>query len=113
METLLPGVTSERVATGRLGMAVLSVTRRSGDPVLFVHGNVSSSLFWQPTMLAPPDAYRPLAVDLRGYGETDPEPVDAPTAAPRRSQAADRSFLRGVRRQPSQASGPRARPAAP
>jgi hypothetical protein len=27
--------------------------------VLFVHGNVSSSLFWQPTMLALPEAYRP------------------------------------------------------
>jgi pimeloyl-ACP methyl ester carboxylesterase len=77
METLLPGITSERVATGRLTMAVLSVTGRTGAPVLFVHGNVSSSLFWQPTMLAVPDGYRPLAVDLRGFGETDPEPVDA------------------------------------
>jgi hypothetical protein len=44
METLLPGVTSERVATGRLGMALLSVAGRTGEPVLFVHGNVSSSL---------------------------------------------------------------------
>jgi pimeloyl-ACP methyl ester carboxylesterase len=38
---------------------------------------VSSSLFWQPTMLALPGPYRPLAIDLRGFGETDPEPVDA------------------------------------
>jgi pimeloyl-ACP methyl ester carboxylesterase len=41
-----------------------------------VHGNVSSSLFWQPTMLALPAPYRPLAIDLRGFGDTDPEPVD-------------------------------------
>ena len=58
-------------------MAVLSVAGRTGQPVLFVHGNVSSSLFWQPTMLALPEGYRPLAVDLRGFGQTDPEPVDA------------------------------------
>jgi pimeloyl-ACP methyl ester carboxylesterase len=77
METLLPGISAERVRTSRLTTAVLSVTGRTGQPALFVHGNVSSSLFWQPTMLALPQGYRPLAVDLRGFGETDPEPVDA------------------------------------
>src|SRR6201997_4942077 len=77
MQTLLPGIAAERVPTSRLNIAVLSATGRGGEPVLFVHGNVSSSLFWQPTMLALPDGYRPLAVDLRGFGETDPEPVDA------------------------------------
>src|ERR1700685_790434 len=77
MDNLLPGVTSERVDTDRLTVAVLSVTGRDGQAVLFVHGNVSSSLFWQPTMLALPEGYRPLAIDLRGFGETDPEPVDA------------------------------------
>jgi len=77
MQTLLPGITAERVPTSRLTTAVLSVTGRTGYPVLFVHGNVSSSLFWQPTMLAVPEGFQPLAVDLRGFGETDPEPVDA------------------------------------
>jgi pimeloyl-ACP methyl ester carboxylesterase len=77
METLLPGITAERVPTSRLTMAMLSGPTRSGEPVLFVHGNVSSSLFWQTTMLALPDGYRPLAVDLRGFGGTDPGPVDA------------------------------------
>jgi pimeloyl-ACP methyl ester carboxylesterase len=77
MRTLLPGITAERLPTSGLTMGVLSVTGRTGQPVLFVHGNVSSSLFWQPTMLALPEDYRPLAVDLRGFGETDPEPVDA------------------------------------
>src|SRR5580700_2704019 len=77
METLLPGITLERVPTSRLTTAVLSVADRTGPAVLFVHGNVSSSLFWQPTMLAMPDEYRPLAIDLRGFGDTDDEPVDA------------------------------------
>ena len=77
METLLPGVSAERVPTSRLTTSLLAVAGRDGTPVLFVHGNVSSSLFWQPTMLALPEGYRPLAVDLRGFGDTDPEPVDA------------------------------------
>lgn len=78
MRTLLPGIAVERIATSRLAVAMLSVSgRSSGEPVLFVHGNVSSSLFWQTTMLALPERYRPVAVDLRGFGDTDPEPVDA------------------------------------
>src|ERR1700723_1669028 len=77
METLLPGITLEQVPTSRLTTAVLSVAGRSGPAVLFVHGNVSSSLFWQQTMLALPERYRPLAIDLRGFGDTDDEPVDA------------------------------------
>jgi pimeloyl-ACP methyl ester carboxylesterase len=77
METLLPGITARRVPTDRLTAAVLEARGRTGPPVLFVHGNVSSSLFWQPTMLALPGGYRALAVDLRGFGDTDPEPVDA------------------------------------
>ena len=77
MDTLLPGISAERVPTSRLTVNVLSVPERTGPPVLFVHGNVSSSLFWQPVMLALPEQYRPLAIDLRGFGDTDPEPVDA------------------------------------
>ena len=77
MDTLLPGISAQRVPTGRLATGVLSVAGRTGPAVLFVHGNVSSSLFWRPTMLALPDQYRPLDIDLRGFGDTDPEPVDA------------------------------------
>jgi pimeloyl-ACP methyl ester carboxylesterase len=77
MDTLLPGITAQRVPTSRLSVNVLSVTGRTGPAVLFVHGNVSSSLFWQTMMLALPGSYRPLAIDLRGFGDTDPEPVDA------------------------------------
>src|ERR1700743_3738497 len=77
METLLPGITARRVPTDRLTCAVLEATGPAGSPVLFVHGNVSSSLVWQPTMLALRMRYRALALDLRGFGDTDPEPVDA------------------------------------
>ena len=77
METLLPGIAAAQVPTDRLTTTVLSVPDRTGAAVLFLHGNVSSSLFWQQAMLALPEAYRPLAIDLRGFGGTDPEPVDA------------------------------------
>ena len=84
MDTLLPGIRAERMPTNRLTVNVLAIPDRTGPAVLFVHGNVSSSLFWQPMMLALPGSYRPLAIDLRGFGDTDDEPIDAtwPTWAP-------------------------------
>lgn len=51
--------------------------RQAGWPVVFVHGAVSSSPFFFPAMQALPDQFRPLAVDLRGFGGTDTRPVDA------------------------------------
>jgi pimeloyl-ACP methyl ester carboxylesterase len=77
VQTLLPGITTRRVPTDRLTVNILEIEGRQGIPVLLVHGNVSSSLFWQPLMLALPQRYRPIAIDLRGFGDTDPAPVDA------------------------------------
>ncbi|GGO08809.1 alpha/beta hydrolase [Microbispora rosea subsp. aerata] len=71
-------ISAERVATPRLTLNVLSVPGSAGDTVLFVHGNVSSSAFWRSTMTAiAAEGFRPYAVDLRGFGDSDPEPVDA------------------------------------
>ncbi|SEK40148.1 alpha/beta fold hydrolase [Nonomuraea pusilla] len=67
-----------KVTTPRLTQNVVTVEgRTAGEPVLFVHGNVSSAAFWRDAMAALPERYRPLAADLRGFGDTDPEPVDA------------------------------------
>jgi len=74
---LLDGITARRVPTDRLTMNVLERAGGDGPAVVFVHGNVSSSLFWQQAMLDLPSRYRAFAVDLRGFGDTDPEPVDA------------------------------------
>jgi pimeloyl-ACP methyl ester carboxylesterase len=71
------------VPTARLTQSVLHPEGMPpagpGEAVLFVHGNVSSSLFWQQALLdvGATGRHRPLAVDLRGYGDTDPLPVDA------------------------------------
>lgn len=76
---LFDGIVAHRVSTPRLTANVLE-RPAAGDPratVVFVHGNVSSSLFYQPTMLALPSDIRALAVDLRGFGESETLPVDA------------------------------------
>jgi pimeloyl-ACP methyl ester carboxylesterase len=74
---LLPGITARRVRTRRLTLNVLDDGRPEGAPVLFVHGNVSSAAFFQTTLLELPAGSRGLAMDLRGFGDSDPEPVDA------------------------------------
>ncbi|CAH0248519.1 Carboxylesterase YbfK [Microbacterium oxydans] len=78
---LFDGIDASRVETERYTANVLE--RPASDPsapeatVVFVHGNVSSSLFFQPTMLALPAGVRALAIDLRGFGDSETKPVDA------------------------------------
>ena len=80
-DLLLPGIAATAVPTARLTQQVLHAEgvdpSGGGDAVLFVHGNVSSAAFWQPQLLTLDPSWRPLAVDLRGFGGTDPLPVDA------------------------------------
>ncbi|MCU1551514.1 MAG: alpha/beta fold hydrolase [Glaciihabitans sp.] len=75
--TLLDGIVAHTVVTPRLTAAVFE--RPSESPtrtVVFIHGNVSSSLFWQPTMLALDPGVRALAIDLRGFGDSETLAVD-------------------------------------
>jgi pimeloyl-ACP methyl ester carboxylesterase len=74
---LLPGVVTRRIPTRRLAVNVLQDARTAGEAVVFVHGNVSSAAFFQTTLLALPAGYRGIAMDLRGFGDTDPRPIDA------------------------------------
>ena len=82
-DVLLPGIAATTVATSRLTQSVLHPEgvdpAGPGEAVLFVHGNCSSALFWQQPLLelAATGRHRVLAVDLRGYGETEPLPIDA------------------------------------
>lgn len=79
---LFDGITSRIVTTRRLATQVLE--RVDDDPaagprktVVFVHGSVSSALFWQEIMLAMPRDLRVMAIDLRGFGGSGSQPVDA------------------------------------
>ncbi|MFH8370660.1 alpha/beta fold hydrolase [Streptomyces sp. NPDC018031] len=67
---------TRRVPTARLTMQITEV-REEGEPVVLVHGNVSSAAFWRTTLPLLPERYRPIAPDLRGFGGTDPLPIDA------------------------------------
>lgn len=73
----LPGITSKMIQTPRLAVHALSSGPDDGAPVLFIHGNGASATFWEETMLALPAGFRAIAPDLRGYGDTEPLPVDA------------------------------------
>ena len=75
--TFLPGISSQIVKTPRLATHVLTSGPQDGEPVVFVHGNVSSSVFWEETMLALPAQYRAIAYDMRGFGDSETAPVDA------------------------------------
>ena len=66
-----------RVATPRLNVNVRRCGNPAGEPILFIHGNLSSSVFWQETMVALQDSYDCIAPDLRGFGDTEPLKVDA------------------------------------
>lgn len=68
----LPGIASTRVCTARLETQVLTSGPENGEPVLFLHGNLSSSAFWEETMLTLPNRFRAIAPDQRCYGLSDP-----------------------------------------
>ncbi|GAA1636970.1 alpha/beta hydrolase [Microbacterium flavum] len=80
--TLLDGITTRTIATDRLTVNILE--RAGDDPaasgedtLVLIHGNVSSSLFWQELMQDLPSDLRVIAIDLRGFGGTESLPVDA------------------------------------
>ena len=74
--TVMEGITSEFVQTGRLNTHVLSCGPQDGTPVVFLHGNFSAATYWEETMLALPAGFRAIAPDLRGYGWTEDKLVD-------------------------------------
>ena len=71
------GIGSREVSTPRLKTHLLETGPQEGLPVLFVHGNVASSGFFEETLTALPPYYRGLAPDLRGFGRSEPKPLDA------------------------------------
>lgn len=80
--TLFDGIAAHSVETPDLTVSVLE--RTGDDPatpvertVVLIHGNVSSSLFWQELMLSLPTDLRVIAIDLRGFGGTEHAPIDA------------------------------------
>src|SRR4051794_12838475 len=74
---LLPGVRSVSVDTDRLRMHLLESGPADGIPLVLLHGNLSTGRFYEHLMPGIPDRYRVLAPDMRGFGDTEPTPLDA------------------------------------
>jgi pimeloyl-ACP methyl ester carboxylesterase len=75
---LLTGIAQRKIRTDRLEVAYLEAG--SGNtPIVLVHGNTSSSLFFQDFMLllAATNRYKIYAPDMRGFGDTEVLPIDA------------------------------------
>jgi len=70
-------IKSNKIKTGRLEQHFLECGAKDGIPVLFIHGNASSSVFWKQLMLNMPDAFYGIAPDLRGFGDTEDKLIDA------------------------------------
>jgi len=74
----MKGVAAQTVRSGRLATRVLSTGHRTGVPVVFLHGNLSSATWWEETMLRLPSQFHGIAPDLRGFGDADlGEKIDA------------------------------------
>jgi pimeloyl-ACP methyl ester carboxylesterase len=73
---LLPGVRATTVQ-GRLRHHVLEAGPADGEPVVLVHGNLSTGRFYEHLMPALGGRWRVIAPDMRGFGRSDPEPLDA------------------------------------
>src|SRR5690349_3253388 len=68
---------SFRVETDRLGMQVYESGPEDGVPVVLIHGNLSTGRFYEHLFADAPERYRLIAPDMRGFGGTEPKPIDA------------------------------------
>lgn len=63
--------------TDRLRVHYIESGPDDGVPVLMIHGNLATGRFYEHVMAAAPDGYRFIAPDMRGFGDTEPKPIDA------------------------------------
>ena len=68
---------AEVISTDRLNINCWMAGAEDGTPLLLVHGNLVSGRWWDDVARRLPDGLRIVAPDLRGFGLTDPSPVDA------------------------------------
>lgn len=73
----LEGIEQNSIQTDRLNVSYLSSGDPKNPPLILIHGNVSSNLFWDETIRSLANNYWVIAPDMRGYGETEALPIDA------------------------------------
>ena len=74
---LLPGVTAHQTDTDRLRMHWLEYGPSDGEPVVLIHGNLSTGRFFEHLLTLAPSRYRFVIPDMRGFGRTERKPLDA------------------------------------
>jgi pimeloyl-ACP methyl ester carboxylesterase len=65
------------IDTARIRMHVLESGPDDGEPLVLVHGNLSTGRFYEHLMPELPERYRVFAPDMRGFGDSEPAPIDA------------------------------------
>src|SRR3954452_10331894 len=68
---------SFRVDTDRLGMQGYQSGAEDGIPGALLPGNLSTGRFYEHLFDVAPERYRLIAPDMRGFGGSDPAPLDA------------------------------------
>lgn len=74
---MLPQFEKKEIRTERLSVSYLEAGDKEKEPLVLIHGNTSSNLFFTPTIDALKDRFHIYAPDLRGYGHTEKLPIDA------------------------------------
>ena len=105
MTDLLPGISLRHVDTARVRTGVLVDDRTEGEAVVLVHGNVSSSIFWQETMLALPAGFRAFAPDLLASARRRPHRSTRPAAWATSPTTSSRCSTRSASRRRTSSAG--------
>ena len=67
----------QKAETSRLATAYYHAGKAGLPKLMLIHGNASSAKFYLPLMKRLEDRFELVAPDLRGFGDTEPLPVDA------------------------------------
>lgn len=70
-------MTSNTIQTSRLRTHYLESGPADGVPVVLIHGNLSTGRFYEHLFDGAPGRYRLIAPDMRGFGDSEPLPIDA------------------------------------
>lgn len=81
MTNTLAGIESHCIQSSRTKSHILQSGNSKGIPLIFIHGNFSSAHYFEELMLVMPEAYRCIALDLRGYGFSEDLVIDATRGA--------------------------------
>src|SRR5215217_9212120 len=73
---LLPGVREQTIATDRLRVHLIESGPADGIPVVLIHGNLATARFYEHLLPGAPGRYRFIAPDMRGFGDSEPAPLD-------------------------------------